>query len=374
MIELDPTEDKETEKQKDKKTFCYECEEAKRHTEKVKNHWFRKIGIPYWVILMGFLVGLFLSGVGWLTIIIDDENVREGGMVFAFFGIVVLLISVVTLASRLYQEICRGFSLYYFKTEDGVSHAHLRKPSMKIIHNLPIHLVVKIGVCGWFRKSRLLSYVYTGTDLQAKPITENGTLYFYDLSNNYNGLKIRKACCDKTTLELKGITPKNQHGDRITFVCLSEFFEYLESEDSRFEISMLPIRVCALRKLGIKLQNCVKAKEEELKTAREELEKHKDELVDMGEVLDLHDLTETGGRDAQVATLKRVMRKYKFGYETCLDFLQDLLGFLKDSKTNPNLGKSKHAQELKWRIKTFLKYDLPNATEIKKDEDENVPF
>jgi hypothetical protein len=296
VLEFEPTENNETEKQKDKETFRYECEEAKRHTEKAKNHWIRKANFDYLFIFLAFFVFGFL---GFMALCFIPKSPQIFNKILAgAMGVCFILIPITTLFLRFYQEIFKGFSLYYFKTADGVLHAHLKKLSSAAAFYLPAPAIVKIGVCGWFRKSRLLRY-----EMNAR-----GEII---VTNTYQGLKLYKARCDKETLNLSEVVLKDGHDDRITFTDINRLFDFLEHPD---DVSSLPLRLeYALASIA-KLAHKVAKGEKDLKITREEVEKY-----------------------------KKFTRMYA-AHE------QELIQWIEESKKNSNLGKSKHAQAIKQKL------------------------
>jgi len=322
--ETEKPKNRETEESKsvlsmDKKSVgCYECEEAKRHAEKTKNrNWVRKEFDSYFHIFVLLGVGLGLGFLGWVNILWVNK-------IWFVVGTLIFLFSVAMLAFKFYQEIFQGFSLYYFETADGVLHAHLKRPTAEFVRNLPMPVIVKIGVCGWFRKSRLLHYEKPGK------IT---------VASTYKGLKVHKAPCDAKMLELRNVTLEDEDGDRITFVEVEILFDYLEEGAFRLPSHHLkykyllswkgsrnpsPTTIERIRLLFSGAKNL----NELVGQLAQELEKKENELS-----------------SAQAET-----EKYKEIAEMYASYEQGLIDWIAQSKDNPNLGKSKHAQAIRQKL------------------------
>lgn len=315
---------------------CYECEEAKGHAEEAKNHWIRKTCFVYYRLIFVCLVtSLCFAGPGWNLIIIH-KNTSVDTIFFTCIGTLLFLFSVAMLTFRFYQEIFKGISLYCPKTADGVLHAHLKNPfpgkrflATKAVKDLSVPALLKIGVCGWFRNSTIISYKEVGAEIDTKPkvngkIELGSTKPLYCISNNYKGLKIHKARCDEKTFELKSVTLEDEVGDRISFNNVGEIYELLEYLDkditsTPYKIACLFGKIKCLRGFFEMLVEGKKEKGEELKTAQAELEKQKELILDYA------------------------------------NFEGSLTGWLKGSKDNPNLGKSKHAQVIRQKLEQHAK-------------------
>lgn len=295
---------------------CYECEEAKRHVGKAKNHWLRKgfdSQFIYWFFII-LAIGLGMCGPSSWELITGDREILGAPIAFIILGTFTFLISAALLAFKFHQEISKGFSLYYFKTADGVLHAHLKSPEGDIVKTFPLPIIAKIGVCGWFRKSR----IFTFRDKARVKFAKVGDLIYAKSSkiihlslNDYQGLKLHKARCDKETLELSEVVLKDSHNDRITFTDINRLFDFLEKP---CQVSELPSKVKDARAVNAELVEKMEKKDEELKTAQAETDKYKE-----------------------------IARMYAW-YE------QNLIQWIEVSRDNPNLGKSKHAQAIKQRL------------------------